>query len=1665
MGALQSKSKFPISYEEACKRISPDELKRIEEAFHRFSSKGGLLPKITFLHDVLDQTVPPKLAEGIYVAFHGTQKGIQFKDLFCGLVLLTHGTSEEKTKFIFSVYSPDGIHWLRSSLNNFLQASEIQGVDKKEIKELFGNDYEVTYDKFHYWLTNNPNVTSFSAWLLEETGTGSGFQLTDTTTTPNYHQTIAAMAEVSEQDVIDLERRYWLLRSSVPKFDINLFTSIVSPPVPSTLCASLFACFDCNADGHIDLPEFVMSVSKCCRKSQEERLKFCFQVFDIDKDGVLNEVELVQALGHLCVIKEENLPVTDESLHSDTHASSLAQEVLQQYCKTKKGELTLKEYTQWSMDHTDLSMQLMNILFEVGHVKFGIRPATSSEEASVIAGYMLRASRRDAKAGDTVYLIANQWFLQWKKITGYNYSYSLLSDSEPSRQHLHPQSATAATPISTRPKARKKPPKARKEMGDAVDINISSSDDGVAVGGASVCRNDAGDEIDVNDPRSKLGQIDNTSLCMSDSTSSTGKKLINLTSEGGRLREDIILVQHRDFELLPEAVWSALSSWYRNRRSSNNEPPLPRSVISVEGRKPEVEMFPIQFTVYKHTSYAPQAKQGFGWNTISNLFYSFIGTSPSVGGTPSLDNPTHPIVPKRVAYYQASFDKTTNVNQMYDKFHVWMRVKQDDLRLWNFSDEESPQLLDEDSTQTLIDLSFNDGQPLLIEIRNKDNSWPEEMIKLLKELKAKEKKKQSHTDSTATVEGHVPEGATGLSNLGNTCFMNSGVQCISNTGPLTKYFTDNMYRQEINKENPLGLKGTMAKRYAELIRDLWSGKYKSIVPLKFRWTIGRYAPQFNGFQQQDAQELLNFLLDGLHEDLNRIIKKPYRELQDSNGRPDEIVANEAWDYHLERNNSIVVDLFQGQLKSKVRCLTCGYTSVKFDPFTFLSLPLPVESKVNLEVIVVRLDGTTPVRYSLREEMDHKYLNLKKSLSELSGIPVHCLQLCEVMAAYVRTWLRDTTKISSAIFGGSLYAYEVPEPPAPQPVSRMDSPDTFARMQKLKELNAKTEDIGPTITVETDTQEVTAPSGSHDAADEVSHDAISSSPDHQGSSSHDPQQSSHDVEEGDVKPIDNGEEGEHKTETQEDKTNSEAQGERRKEDTAATTEEKAKTSGDQQITTGGGQEKSSQAPFAAVPSTSIGSGLYVVAMHRKMLDSESSYMVAIHKLRPNLFGIPVIVPCATSSTHYNLYKEVWRQIKRLVVPKLVKSTDEPEFPFTLKMVARDGLSCSQCPWYRFCRGCLLTCNDTVFASKCDYLAIDWDPTVRHIRYQSALERPIDHESIKQAREVVEKPIDLYDCLNAFTKEEKLGENETWMCKRCQKHQQVGKRLEIWRLPPVLIVHLKRFQFVNNQWTKSQQYVNFSDTFNPLAYRDCPEYNSTESYHGSQCSTPSISKCATPTILPSRGSTGSMCNLLIQNEGNSACSTLSREMNLEDSAGDEQLVLNAAAENLNFNSEDNNYTEGQLAMDGTEAQDESEEVPPLPVAAGSDTVFTSGGSDSDLPQNGEIAAEIASAKAISVARLNSPITYNLYAIASHTGVLGGGHYISYAKNPNGQWYYYNDSSCKVTTQDKVLGDSPYLLFYERQNLDHEKFFSKVTKGAKNDEDSDSEEGTDDDRCVVQ
>ena len=67
-----------------------------------------------------------------------------------------------------------------------------------------------------------------------------------------------------------------------------------------------------------------------------------------------------------------------------------------------------------------------------------------------------------------------------------------------------------------------------------------------------------------------------------------------------------------------------------------------------------------------------------------------------------------------------------------------------------------------------------------------------------------------------------------------------------------------------------------------------------------------------GYAQQDSQELLAFLLDGLHEDLNRILKKPYIPEDDRPGRTDEELAAEAWANYLKRNDSVIVDHLQAR---------------------------------------------------------------------------------------------------------------------------------------------------------------------------------------------------------------------------------------------------------------------------------------------------------------------------------------------------------------------------------------------------------------------------------------------------------------------------------------------------------------------------------------------------------------------------------------------------------------------------------------------------------------------------------------------------------------------------------------------------------------------------------
>ena len=185
------------------------------------------------------------------------------------------------------------------------------------------------------------------------------------------------------------------------------------------------------------------------------------------------------------------------------------------------------------------------------------------------------------------------------------------------------------------------------------------------------------------------------------------------------------------------------------------------------------------------------------------------------------------------------------------------------------------------------------------------------------------------------------KGMVGLINLGNTCYINSTLQCLSNTVDLTKYFLMQYFRNDINTGNKLGSSGNIAFKYYKLLSNMWCNFENKIDPSEFVNAFKNLKKQFGGSRQQDAQEFLSVLLDQLHEDLNRITDKPYIELLEKQPNEDDLIASKRWwDLHKKREDSIIVDLFNGQFKSETICQKCGKSSITYDPFMSLCLSLP-----------------------------------------------------------------------------------------------------------------------------------------------------------------------------------------------------------------------------------------------------------------------------------------------------------------------------------------------------------------------------------------------------------------------------------------------------------------------------------------------------------------------------------------------------------------------------------------------------------------------------------------------------------------------------------------------------------------------------------------------------
>eukprot|EP01031_Cornospumella_fuschlensis_P027274 gene27274-32945_t len=238
-------------------------------------------------------------------------------------------------------------------------------------------------------------------------------------------------------------------------------------------------------------------------------------------------------------------------------------------------------------------------------------------------------------------------------------------------------------------------------------------------------------------------------------------------------------------------------------------------------------------------------------------------------------------------------------------------------------------------------------------------------------------------------KGRGPKiGLVGLDNVGNTCYLNACLQVLLHTPPLRDYLLSPMYAKHIHRGAPTsgvhspgagGSEGRLADSLGKLaMQYLSTPPFRSISPKDFH----------SSRDQHDAQELLAFLLDGLGEDLNlnkvvaaadssdaKQTEGTDESVSDGQGEkaaPSSSDAFKSRQAHLSllaRERSVVAALFTGQCRCTLQCSRCEYVSSQFEPFNTLSLPLPETTTDDGEgrfvLCVVRRDFRSSVRLRLK----------------------------------------------------------------------------------------------------------------------------------------------------------------------------------------------------------------------------------------------------------------------------------------------------------------------------------------------------------------------------------------------------------------------------------------------------------------------------------------------------------------------------------------------------------------------------------------------------------------------------------------------------------------------------------------------------------------------------
>ena len=177
----------------------------------------------------------------------------------------------------------------------------------------------------------------------------------------------------------------------------------------------------------------------------------------------------------------------------------------------------------------------------------------------------------------------------------------------------------------------------------------------------------------------------------------------------------------------------------------------------------------------------------------------------------------------------------------------------------------------------------------------------------------------------------------GLTNVGATCYMNATLQCLSNVKELTLSLL-NPERNKIMEKDKYSYKLTIA--YSEVLKNLWNNNsVKSYSPYSFKNTISMMNPLFAGINANDSKDLILFLLETMHNELNPIkIEKP-NNIPPNGQYYYEIAFKFFAEYFANNYRSIISNLFYGMFNSMMQCANCGRTTHNVQCYNILIFPL------------------------------------------------------------------------------------------------------------------------------------------------------------------------------------------------------------------------------------------------------------------------------------------------------------------------------------------------------------------------------------------------------------------------------------------------------------------------------------------------------------------------------------------------------------------------------------------------------------------------------------------------------------------------------------------------------------------------------------------------------